>query len=120
MHLSFHLLAIITAIIFGILAIIWLFTPSLFLSAWDVDNPTSAGLVGRRAGALYSGIAVMFYLARNAEPSATLNALIYGFVVTCVLLAMLGVYELIKGNASKGILGAVLIEMLLSVLFLQI
>lgn len=120
MHLSFHLLAIITAAIFGILAAIWLFTPTVFPSAWNVDNPTSAELIGRRVGALYSGIAVMLFLTRNAEPSSTLSALIYGIVVTCVMLAILGLYELVKGNASRSILGAVLIELVLAVLFLQV
>lgn len=119
MHLSFHSLAIITAVIFGTLAAIWLLKPSLFLSAWNVDNPTSTGLVGRRVGALYSGIAVMLFLARNAMPSSTLSALIYGLVVTCLMLAILGLYELVKGYASKGILGAVLIELVLAILFLQ-
>lgn len=120
MEQSFHLLAIITAGIFGILAAIWLLAPSLFLSAWNVDNPISNSLVGRRIGALYSGIAVMFLTARNAEASAALNALIDGMIVTCLMLAMLGLFEFIKGNASKGILGAVLIEAVLSVLFLQL
>lgn len=120
MHLSFYLLAMITASLFGILAAVWLFAPSRFLSAWNVDNTNSAGLVGRRAGALYAGMAAMFFFARNAEPSATLNALIDGLIVTCVLLAILGLYEFIKGNANKSILGAVVIEMLLCVMFLQV
>lgn len=120
MHLSFYLLAMITASLFGILAAVWLFAPSRFLSAWNVANPASARLVGRRAGALYSGIAAMFFLARNAEPSATLNALINGLIVTCVLLAILGLYEFIKSNASKSILGAVMIELLLTTLFLLV
>jgi hypothetical protein len=120
MHLSFHLLAMIAAGIFGLLAAIWLFSPSLFLSAWNVEKPNSASLVGRRAGALYSGIAAMLIMARNAEPSAALHALIHGFIVSCLMLAMLGLFEFIKGNANKGILGAVLIEVVLSVLFLQL
>jgi len=117
MHLSFYLLAMITAGAFVILAAVWMFAPTKFLSAWGVDYSVSTGLVGRRTAALYAGIATIFFLARNAEPSATLNTLIYGLITTCVMLALLGLYEFFRGSASKGILPAVVIEIVLSLLF---
>ena len=117
MLLSFHMLAVITSVLFALLAALWMFAPTRLLTAWRVDASTSTRLVGRRAAALYAGIAIMFFIARNAEYSATRAALVYGLITTCLLLALLGLYELLKGNANKGILGAVLIEAVLSLLF---
>lgn len=118
MHLSFYSLALTTSILFSLLSAVWMFAPTKFLSAWDVDYTASAGLVGRRAAALYAGFAVMFFLARNAEQSDIRTALIYGIITTCLMLALLGLYEIFKGRASKGILSAVFIEIVLSLLFM--
>ncbi|HCU83865.1 hypothetical protein [Methylophilus sp. UBA6697] len=118
MHLSFHSLALFTAALFLLLAIIWMLAPTRLLAAWGVGFSNTAGLVSRRAAALYAGIALMFFLARNAAPSATSDALVYGLIATCMILALLGIYEFAKGRANKGILTAVLIEVALCLLFL--
>lgn len=117
MKLTFHRLAIFTAMLFFILAITWMLAPVQLLSGWGVEFTTAAGLVGRRAAALYAGIAVMFFMARNAEPSGTRTALAFGMITVCTLLAFLGVYELAVGHATKGILPAVFIEIALSLAF---
>jgi hypothetical protein len=118
MHLSFHFLALFTAALFLLLAITWMFAPTRLLAAWGVTFSETAGMVGRRAGALYMGIALMFFLARNAAPSTTRDALVYGLISTCMILALLGMDEFAKGRANKGILTAVLIEVALCLLFL--
>ncbi|WP_029147931.1 hypothetical protein [Methylophilus sp. 5] len=118
MHVSFHFLALCTAALFLLLALTWMFAPTRLLAAWGVGFSETAGLVGRRAAALYTGIALMFFLARNAAPSATRDALIYGLIVTCMILALLGIDAFAKGRANKGMLTAVLIEIALCLLFL--
>lgn len=118
--LSFYRLSVITAILFFLLAIVWLFAPTQLLSVWGLELTIAAGLVGRRASALYAGIAVMFYMARNAEHSTARTALIYGMITSCLILAFLGVYEFCIGHASSGILAAVLIEVILVLAFLFI
>ena len=120
MHLSFYTLAIVTAGLFSLLAILWMFAPAAFLTAWGVKNSAEARLVGRRVAALYVGVAVMFFIARNAAPSMPRTALVYGLISACLMLAILGCYEWLAGKARKGILAAVLIELALSLLFMQI
>ncbi len=118
MNISFQFLALTTSILFSLLGAVWMFAPTKFLSAWDVDYTASAGLVGRRAAALYAGFAVMFFIARNAEQSATRDALVYGLITTCLILALLGIYDFSKKRASKGILLAVFIEVSLCLMFI--
>jgi hypothetical protein len=120
MHLSFFSLSVVTAGLFSLLAILWMFAPAAFLTAWGVKDSAEARLVGRRVAALYAGVAIMFFIARNAAPSMSRTALVYGMISTCLILAVLGCYELLKGRARKGILAAVVIELALSLLFMQI
>lgn len=97
-----------------------MFTPVLMLSTWGVDLTDSVGLVARRIAALYAGIAVMYFFARNAAHSATRSALIVGTITACLLLAILGIYEFVAGHASDGILISVLIEIALLLAFLYV
>ncbi len=120
MKLSFYRLSVLTSILFLFLAFIWMFAPIQLLSGWGVELTTAVGLIGRRAAALYAGIAVMFFIARNAEPSTARTALIYGMITACMILACLGVYELAMGHATRGILPAVFIEIVLSLLFIVV
>lgn len=120
MRLSFYPLAVLTAGIFFLIAAIWLFAPTRFLTTWGVKESVETGLIGRRLAALYAGVAVMFFIARNAAPSIPRTALVYGLISTCLMLAMLGCYELHKGRTSRGIVIAVLIEMTLGLLWGQV
>ncbi|EUJ09746.1 hypothetical protein Meth11DRAFT_0547 [Methylophilaceae bacterium 11] len=119
-QLSFYRLSVFSSILFTVLSIILMFAPVVMLSAWGVELTDSVGLVARRIAALYAGIAVMYFFARNAEHSATRTALIVGTITACLILALLGVYEFVAGHASGGILGSVLIEVVLVLAFLYV
>jgi hypothetical protein len=118
--LSFYSLSIFCSILFTVLFIIFMFAPVMMLSAWGVELTDTVGLVARRIAALYAGIAVMYFFARNAAHSATRTALIVGTITACSILAILGVYEYVAGHASGGILISVLIEVVLVLAFLYV
>jgi len=115
---TFYRLAVFSAILSLSLASILIFSPSLMLTGWGLELSTDAGLMMKRIGALYAGIAVMFFLARNAEHSPTRSALIYGFATACIMLAALGMYEFALGHATSGMLISVFIEVALVLAFL--
>ena len=118
--LSFYRLSVLTAILFISLASILMFAPAQMLTSWGMELTTSVGLVTRRIAALQTGIAVMFFFARNAEHSIARTALIRGIMTTCMILPVLGVYEFSAGHANSGILSAVLIEVALVLAFLYV
>ena len=97
-----------------------MFAPALMLTGWGVELTTEVGLVVRRIAALYTGLAVMFFMVRNAEHSTTRTALITGTITGCMILALLGVYEFAAGHASSGILASVFIEVVLVLAFLYV
>ena len=115
--LSFYSLAVFSSILFVVLAIILMFAPAQMLTGCGVELTDSVGLLARRIAALYTGIAVMYYLARNAEHSTNRSALIYGTITACLILAALGAYEFSVGHATSGILPAVIIEVALALAF---
>jgi hypothetical protein len=120
MKLTFQSLAILSALVFFSLALIWMFAANVMLSRWGVDFSYSVGLMARRGAALYAGIGVMLFSARNAGPSPARSALVTGFVVACLILATLGVFELATGHAGFGISVAVLIEIALTLASLYV
>ena len=118
MRIKFKTLATVAGLVFLALASVWMFAPTLLLSEWGVDFNDGVGLLGRRAAALYAGVGVMFLSARSAEPSPARAALGRGFVVSCLMLAALGLYELSGGHVSYKILLAVGIEIAFALAFL--
>jgi hypothetical protein len=118
--MRFKRLALATTGVCLALVAVWLVAPRVLLAFWGV--PSAAGpladLMGRRMAALFAGLGLMLFLARNAEPSGARTALARGFALACVGLAFSGVYELSAGHAGVGILGASLVEAALALGFL--
>jgi hypothetical protein len=118
--MRFKRLALATTGVCLALVAVWLVAPRALLAFWGV--PSAAGpladLMGRRTAALFAGLGLMLFLARNAEASGARTALARSFALACVGLAFSGVYELWAGHASVGILGASLVEAALALGFL--
>lgn len=118
--MNFRNLAILSSLVCFALAVTWILAPNTLLTVWGFEFSYSAGLVGRRAAALFAGIGVMLFTARDAKPSSARSALVSGFVVGCVALAALGIFEFANGHAGPGILSAVLVEIALAMAFLYV
>jgi lysylphosphatidylglycerol synthetase-like protein (DUF2156 family) len=118
--LTFYRLSIFSSILFLLLAIILMFAPAQMLTSWGIELTISVGVLARRIAAVYTGIAVMIFMARNAEHSTTRTALIYGIITSCLILATLGTYEFSVGHASNGILPGVMIEVALVLAFMYV
>lgn len=120
MKLTFRSLAILIALLFLALTFTLMFAPQRLLADWGIALTPSVSLVSRRAAALYAGVAVMFWSARNAEPSPARSALMKGLGVACLMLASLGIFEWTAGHAAQGILVAVVIEVMLILALLHV
>ncbi len=112
--LNFKNLAVVSAAICLALCLTWMFAAPWLLSLWGIPYSEAVGVVGRRNAALFAGVAVMLYCARNAQPSSSRFAMSVGFIVSCVLLAGLGLFELFSARAGAWILLAVVAEIALA------
>ena len=111
MSFRFRHVSMVIAFLLLVLSMAWMFAPAAMLASWGIGFDAAASVVSRRSAALFAGLAVMFWLARNAEASTARSALVGGFVVANLTLAALGIFELSRGQASANILVAVLIEL---------
>ena len=89
--MKFRIFAVITAIVSLLLGAGYLFLGALLIGRWQIEPTSSVLLFGRRMGALYLGLSVMFFLARSAPVSVARTALSAGTAVACSLLALLDV-----------------------------
>ncbi|UST61833.1 hypothetical protein NF673_14365 [Pseudomonas moraviensis] len=119
MQLSFLTLSSFTSILCFLLALVWGFFPEVLLAIWSIGYSEGTGVVARRSAVLFAALGVMFYLLRNAPPSAARSALSNGSIVGCFGLSALGFGEWLNGHAGPGILLAVLVEFALGLGFVQ-
>lgn len=118
--MTFRAIATTAAVIAFILGIGYLFAGHLVVGRWQVDPTEGVLLMGRRMGAVYLGLSVIFFAARSTEASPARSAIAGGAAVALFLLALLGVYEFAGGNAMRGILVSAAVELLLAVGFVRI
>jgi hypothetical protein len=115
--MRFSRLALFSSLLSLFLTGAWGLALNRVLSFLDVPYTPSAALVARRYGALYLAIAVILFLARNAERSPVRSALALGVAVGCGALAVLGLFELSQGHVGNGIWAFIAFEVVLAVAF---
>jgi hypothetical protein len=104
------------AMTFGgcILGLRFLFAGASLLAEWGIEATEGALVVVRRLGALYLGLALSFFLGRNAAPSDLRSATCLGIGGAIALLAFLGVFERRAGRVKPRIFVSVVAEAVLS------
>lgn len=120
MSLTFRRVSIGIALSFFALALTLLVSPELILTNWGLDVTSAIGVMSRRAAALLGGIAVMLFLARNAEPSSARSAMVKGLAAANAMLAALGSLELAVGHVAPGILAGVFVEVVFALALLHV
>jgi hypothetical protein len=90
------------------------------LSEWGLESTTGALLLFRRIGAMYLGLALMFFLGRTAGPSEIRSAVCLVMGGTAILLACLGLSEFLARRVSAGIFRSVFAEAVLGAGFIWV
>lgn len=98
---------IIATIYMALIGIGHLFAP-VAMSAGVVPADASAGLVAflRHYSALFIAIAVMDWMARNAEASSARDAIVVANIITFGLAAVLDVLAVLSGAGAAGLVPA--------------
>jgi len=120
MPLTFRRLAFFCAFLCFALALIWGVAAERLLAFWDIPHTEVSALMGRRIAALLLGVGVMFFSVRNCPPSPARAALVRGFMVGCLALGLLGMYDWLSGHAGPGILVSVFAELALGLGFISV
>ena len=112
--MTFKIMAYVTAIAGCILGLRFIFAGASVLKQWGIAATDGSLVVSRRIGALYLGLALMFFLGRTAAPSDLRSAVCLGMGGAIALLACLGLFELWAGRVTSGIIVPAIVETLLA------
>jgi hypothetical protein len=97
-----------------LLGLRFIFAGASLLKEWGIEATDGPLVICRRLGALYLGLALMFFLGRTAGPSALRSAVCLGTGGAIALLACLGFFESWAGRVSRGIVVPSIVETVLA------
>ena len=118
--MTFRTVATITSVLLLLLGAGYLFAGGTVVGRWDLQATDGVLLVARRIGAIYTGLSVLFFMAKNVPASTARNAMSAGAVAVLSLLVILGVYEYVEGRVGTGIFVSAGIESLLAIGFVSV
>lgn len=101
----------------AVLGLRFIFAGASVLREWSIEIAEGPLVICRRLGAVYLGLALLFFLGRNAGPSDLRSAVCVGLGATSALLAGLGIFERLAGRVSSGIVVPAIVEAALAACF---
>jgi hypothetical protein len=118
--MTFKLLAYVMTIAGCVLGVRFIFAGASVLKEWGIEPTDGPSVICRRLGALYLGLALMFFLGRAAGPSDLRSAVCLGMGGASALLAALGLFEFSAGRVSSGIIVPAIVEIVLAAGFVWV
>jgi hypothetical protein len=118
--MTFQILAYIMTGAACLLGLRFIFSGGGVLKEWGIKVTAGALILFRRLGVIYLGLALMFFLGRNAAPSDFRSAVCLVMGGTVTILACLGLFEFLARRASAGIFRSVMGEAVLAAAFVWV
>lgn len=119
-NMTFETMAFVMCFAGCFLGLRYILAGTSILREWGIEATDGPLVLCRRIGALYLGLALMFFLGRTAAPSDLRSAVCMGMGGAIALLAALGLFELRAGRVSSRILVAASVEIVLSAGFVWV
>jgi hypothetical protein len=108
------------AVLCGVLSFLLFLFPDFILWLFAVDTSEGARFISRRAGILFLGLGVISYASRNADHSVARQAICLGVAVCMILMAILGLFEFVRGFSGIGSFAPIVIEVFFAFGFFQV
>jgi hypothetical protein len=112
--MTFKIMAFMMTLGGCVLGLRFIFAGASVLKEWGIEATDGPLVICRRIGALYLGLAFMFFLGRTAGPSDLRSGVCLGMGGAIALLAGLGLFEFSAGRVSSGIIVPAIVEMVLA------
>lgn len=116
--MSFKLLSILAAALLFTLFAALMFAPGLIYAIFELEPASSTDVISRRAAMLFVGLGLIAWLGRRAEAGQERRAIALGFSICMAGLAILGVFEFIRGGVGPGVWLAISVEALFALGFM--
>ena len=115
--MTFQIMALIMTCAGCLLGLRFIFAGGAVLKEWGVEATAGSLILFRRIGAIYLGLALMFFLGRAAAPSDLRSAVCLVTGGAIALLACLGLFEFLARRVGVGVFRSVVGEAALAVGF---
>ncbi len=112
--MSFKFMATIAALIAAVLAVMYGFLPDVVYWIFSVpDGGETGDFISRRAATLFLGFAVLLWSIRDAPKSALRRSICLAVTVLTGVIALLGLFEILRGFSGGLHWGVVGLELAL-------
>jgi hypothetical protein len=118
--MSFQVMALIMTCAGCLLGARFVLAGGSVLKEWGIEETAGSLVVSRRMGAIYFGLALMFFLGRAAAPSDFRSAVCLVTGGAIALLACLGLFEFLARRVGAGIFRSVVAEAALAAGFVWV
>ncbi len=118
--MTFQVIALIMTCAGCLLGVRFIFAGGSVLKEWGLEETAGSIVLFRRLGAIYLGLALMFFLARGAAPSDLRSAVCLVTGGAIALLAGLGIFEFLARRVRVGIFRSVVGEAVLAAGFVWV
>ena len=118
--MTFQMMALVMTCAGCLLGGRFIFAGGSVLKEWGIEPTPGAIIVFRRIGAIYLGLALMFFLGRAADPSDLRSAVCLVMGGAIALLAGLGLFEYLARRLGAGVFRSVVGEAVLAAGFVWV
>jgi hypothetical protein len=118
--MTFKTMAFVMTFAGCLLGLRFIFAAGSVLNEWGIEATTASLVVARRIGAIYLGLALVFFLGRAAAPSDIRSAVCLVTGGAIALLAGLGLFEFLARRVSAGVFRSVVGEAVLAAGFIWV
>src|SRR3954464_13724754 len=103
--MTFKIMAYVMTVAGCVLGLRFIFAGASLLKEWGIQATDGPLVICRRLGAVYLGLALLFFLGRTAAPSDLRSAVCLGVGGASGGPACLGLFERRAGRVTSGIVG---------------
>ena len=120
MTISYPLVSKLASALCFTLFLCLLLAPGLIYWIFGLDGNEVSDLIARRAAMMFMGLSAMIFLSRNAEASQLRQNMCLGLAIMMGALAVIGIFEFVRGAVGLGIWLAIITEIAFSLAYFKL
>ena len=115
--MSYRRTTTITSLIFITLFVALVLFPQVIYWLFNLQQNDVSDFLAKRAGMLFLGLAILCFYSRNTSSMEVEKLVSLSIATSMTAMAVLGVFEFLRGNAGPGIMVAVFAELVIVLFF---
>lgn len=120
MTISYPLVSKLASALCFTLFVCLFLAPELIYWIFGLIGNDVSDLMARRAAMMFMGLAAIIFLSRNAEPSQLRQSLCLGLAIMMGALAIIGIFEFLRGAVGVGIWFAITTEIAFALAYFKL